>query len=144
MFNFNGPAILVATTFFLLLLWLSLTFAFQDTVRGFCELFDLRVVRNYFRSVLRYRLRFSLRWLLVAAMVMPPLIAFGFRVESPDWYAAAVIMGYLVIVVCPLVYWFFIEAFGPSPRERWRDFKARHEPQKTGPFGPASEKESSL
>lgn len=126
MFNFNGPAVLWAAACFGLLLLLSLLLASRDTMRGFRELFDLRIIRNFLRSMLRCRPQFSLASVLVIAAIAPPIIVLVVReCYWPGVTDFLFILGYALIVVCPLVYWFFAEAFGQMPRHRWRSYQNR-------------------
>lgn len=121
-YNFNRPAVLAAAICLGLLTVLSLSLAPHDTLRGFRELFEIRPIRNLWRSILRYRPRYTLAFLLMAATFVPPLAMVVRELAWPGIPVFAIILGYTLIVVCPLIYWFVVEAFGPGPRERWRAF----------------------
>jgi hypothetical protein len=66
MFNFSPAAIAMSALVLGVVLACSLIFAFRETLREFRLLFDLRVARTAFRSLIRFRLRTLL--LLVAAI----------------------------------------------------------------------------
>ena len=129
MFTLNGASATLALSVIALLVTLMFLFSPRETVRGFREFFDPAVFRNFFRSIFRFRPQFSLRTLLLVSAVLGPLIAVllerylshGF----PDSSVVALGGLYIAIIVAPLVCWFYVEAFGPGPRQRWKKHLTR-------------------
>jgi hypothetical protein len=120
MFNFNGPAMLATMIALGGILAFSLIFSFRDTCRGFHDFFDPRVFRQLVRSIFGHPPQFSLRSLFLLQLLVPLLILVIRPMLGPDFPLVIILGGYALIVVFPLIYWFFVEAFGPGPRERWR------------------------
>ena len=132
MYTLNGPAAAVALGVMAFAVLLLFLFSFRDTTQGFREFFDIAVLRNFLRSALRFRPRFSLKAFVVITALLVPLIVFYEYVNYglPGPTAIAVEALYLIAVVAPIVYWFFVEAFGPSPRHRWKDYLTRWKSKK--------------
>lgn len=125
MFTMNGPALLIIVGSLGFFLILSLTLAFRDTLQAVAEFFDPRVLRNFLRAC---RPRFSLASLLIATGIAPLLIGWASDLQWPrDPIVFAIVLGFWAIVVCPAVYPFFVEAFGPGPRQRCREYIKRRE-----------------
>lgn len=119
MFNFSGPAVAFFVGALALLLLLMLLFSFRETTREIRELFDLAMFRRLFCC------RFSMRTLLVVAAVVPPVVAFGAvywrQVHPSDLVVNLMAASYILVIVAPLLFVFFKDAFGPSSRQYWKD-----------------------
>jgi hypothetical protein len=121
MLNSTSATYIVAVIFTILVGMLLLSF--RDTIRGFREFFDFSVFRRFRRSVRHFRPRFSMKTLLVAAVALPPVIAYTYHQYrqgelNAQWLIP--VAAYAAIVVFPLIYLFFADAFGPGPRRRWK------------------------
>lgn len=132
MYMISGPAATFAVAAISFIAVAMLLFSFRETTRGIREFFDLAALRSFLHSVRRFRLRYSLRAISLAIAVLPPCIAYfahEFVIYGlPDPLLIAFVLAYCAVVVAPLAYWFYIEAFGSGPRDHWRKYLQDHQP----------------
>lgn len=128
MFQLNGPAAAYVMAVIGMMFAGALLFSYRDTVQALREFFDSGAIRNFFRSLGRFQ--FTWRTPLVAGL-LPSAVYFLVRrygsQDSFDWVLLGIVGGCLLLVG-PVIYWFFVEAFGPGPRERWKDFLGNRDP----------------
>jgi len=120
MFMLSGSAAAVVFGVLVVIFLSMLACSLGDTTRGIREFFDVRVIRNFLRSIFRFRFRYSLASLLFASFLLPPSIAAFVEQWKHGFSLGSLVAITLLIVTSPLIYWFVVEAFGRSPRERWK------------------------
>ena len=118
MFSLNPMALLLIAIVAASMTLGMLVFSPRDTVRGVVQLFDVRLVTRFLWSAFG---RFSLRQLLIAfglaSVAMGGGVWFVRSYGEGEWGDLAWRVFYGVVVVVPLLVYFFTDAFG-SPRRK--------------------------
>ena len=137
MYMISGPAAAFAVAAISFIAVAMLLFSFRETTRGIREFFDLAALRSFRHSVRRFRPRYSLRAISLAIAVLPPCIAYfaheyvTYGLPDPLWIV--IVLAYCAVVVAPLAYWFYIDAFGSGPRDYWRKYLQDNQPHFVSP-----------